>query len=342
MPKSETQGKLVRAKRSHRRVVGASDLEVDTGGTLSRSSREMLALLAASSLSALLASAPATISAPATGSTTESGRNMWDRLSSPDLVPWEDAQRTPAVRLPNFLSEYEQEQLHELAIATRETGGAHHGLAKGNWRTTFINQRLPEHLPDLWSRIMAAWRQADAEHFGILEEEGRECLHLRSAEYHVVLPTGNLAQPKHLDYGSLLTIDFMLSDTSEFEGGTFSTLEADGTLKEHIFERGDAIIFLSHKFHCVAPVTSGRRNVLVAELWEGLPRQCPRRCSDPFGPCYCKYEPNLTALHEGGERSEYEPPWLRVRKPGTADSPAFVNNFERAYEVGEQMRSKYE
>ena len=65
---------------------------------------------------------------------------------------------------------------------------------------------------------------------------------------------------EHLDYGSLITIDFMLSDTSEFEGGQFHTLEPDGQLQPHTFERGDAIIFLSHKYHCVTPVTAGRRN----------------------------------------------------------------------------------
>ena len=29
------------------------------------------------------------------------------------------------------------------------------------------------------------------------------------------------------------------------------------------------MLFLSHKYHCVSPVESGVRNVLVAELWEG-------------------------------------------------------------------------
>ena len=109
-------------------------------------------------------------------------------------------------------------------------------------------------------------------------------------------------------------------------GGTFSTLEADGYLHKRRFERGDAIIFLSHKFHCVAPVTSGRRNVLVCELWEGVARPCPRRCSDPFGPCYCKYAPAQTSVYLGGAQTPIAPEWVRVRKPGTADSPHFVRN----------------
>ena len=127
-------------------------------------------------------------------------------------------------------------------------------------------------------------------------------LNLRSAEYHDIGPGGALPHPKHLDYGSLITVDFMLSDTDDFEGGTFSTLEADGTLQPRAFERGDMIIFLSHKYHCVAPVTAGRRNVLVCELWEGLPRICPQRCSDAFGPCYCRFVPPVLVVGIDADR----------------------------------------
>ena len=44
--------------------------------------------------------------------------------------------------------------------------------------------------------------------------------------------------------------------------------QVNGELKAHApFERGDALLFVSHKPHCVAPVTSGLRQVLVMELW---------------------------------------------------------------------------
>ena len=55
----------------------------------------------------------------------------------------------------------------------------------------------------------------------------------------------------------------------DFSGGTFQTLEADGHLKPYQFELGDALVFVSHKYHCVAPVTAGRRRVLVTELFSG-------------------------------------------------------------------------
>lgn len=46
-------------------------------------------------------------------------------------------------------------------------------------------------------------------------------------------------------------------------------MEVDGSLKQHQFELGDALVFVSHKYHCVGPVTAGRRRVLVTELFCG-------------------------------------------------------------------------
>ena len=67
----------------------------------------------------------------------------------------------------------------------------------------------------------------------------------------------------------------MLSSSSDFAGGDFCTLEPDGSLQRHPFEQGDLMIFQSHKYHCVQPVTSGTRQVFVTELWEGLERDSP-------------------------------------------------------------------
>ena len=111
----------------------------------------------------------------------------------------------------------------------------------------------------------------------------------------------------------------MLSEPgADFEGGDFCTLEADGKLARHPFERGDLLIFNAHKYHwyipadtarsrrppsappstasvhtprSVQPVTSGHRRVLVSEIWEGLPRRCVRRCNTPWGVCECEFAP---------------------------------------------------
>ena len=55
------------------------------------------------------------------------------------------------------------------------------------------------------------------------------------------------------------------------------TLEADGTLLDHPWEQGDALFFLSHKYHCVSELTRGTRSVMVSELWQGTENDTPSR-----------------------------------------------------------------
>ena len=75
----------------------------------------------------------------------------------------------------------------------------------------------------------------------------------------------------------------MLSDATAFDGGTFQTSEPD-YLRSHAFEKGDLLLFLSHKYHCVKPVVRGVRHVLVAELWEGDEREpADGRCDQRHG-----------------------------------------------------------
>jgi predicted 2-oxoglutarate/Fe(II)-dependent dioxygenase YbiX len=38
---------------------------------------------------------------------------------------------------------------------------------------------------------------------------------------------------------------------------------------DHPMEVGDAVCFVSHKFHNVLPVTRGTRRSMVIELWQG-------------------------------------------------------------------------
>ena len=43
-------------------------------------------------------------------------------------------------------------------------------------------------------------------------------------------------------------------------------------------------LFLSHKYHNVLPIRSGKRHVLVMELWNGPEKTCPHRC-ETVGKC---------------------------------------------------------
>ena len=81
---------------------------------------------------------------------------------------------------------------------------------------------------------------------------------------------GGLPDPYHHDIGSLVTVDVMLSDpVTDFEGGEFHTLETNGHMKPHTFaSMGDALMFVSHKYHSIQPVARGVRRSLVVELWD--------------------------------------------------------------------------
>jgi hypothetical protein len=143
-----------------------------------------------------------------------------------------------------------------------------------------------------------------------------ESLHYRTVELHTYGEGGGLRDRQHYDAGSLLTIDVMLSRRgadADFEGGEFSCPrhdddaddDADGgggggggggdtegqvsegggvaaaagvVISDGFGEPGDVIVFPSHKYHNVLPVTRGQRTVMVMELWSGPPKVCAHRC----------------------------------------------------------------
>merc|ERR1712137_1352664 len=89
----------------------------------------------------------------------------------------------------------------------------------------------------------------------------------RVIEHHLVSPGGSLSDKFHFDGGSLVTVDVMLSiPEKDFTGGAFCTSEGNDQYEQHLFERGDAVVFPAHKYHFVNPVTAGLREVMVMEL----------------------------------------------------------------------------
>ena len=67
--------------------------------------------------------------------------------------------------------------------------------------------------------------------------------------------------------------------SSAFRGGAIEFPESTSD-DEAFVARGDAVVFASHKQHCVAPVVDGLREVLVAEAWVGPEKACAHRCDD--------------------------------------------------------------
>eukprot|EP00747_Dinoflagellata_sp_TGD_P081442 gnl/TRDRNA2_/TRDRNA2_161301_c0_seq2.p1 gnl/TRDRNA2_/TRDRNA2_161301_c0~~gnl/TRDRNA2_/TRDRNA2_161301_c0_seq2.p1 ORF type:complete len:135 (+),score=22.27 gnl/TRDRNA2_/TRDRNA2_161301_c0_seq2:49-453(+) len=111
-------------------------------------------------------------------------------------------------------------------------------------------------------------------------------------------PTGGLADRNHYDIGSLVTVDIMLEEPNE--GGHFQSLVQHRWTSQD-FEVGDALVFVSHKYHRVDPVVLGCRRTLVLELWSGEERACGHRCDTPHGVCGFEEEmkgPNNAARKE--------------------------------------------
>ena len=200
-----------------------------------------------------------------------------------ELVPVDVARRSAVKRIPRFLTDEEIDELTATAaLVEAEVGAVARPTRGGGWSTVYLNAELGRLLPWLRERVFAAAADADQKLWGgILKGKA---VNLRCAEYHTVTPPGNLAFERHYDHGSLITIDIMLSDANAFDGGVFETSEPGDYLLQHPFEKGDLLLFLSHKYHCVSPVERGTRNVLVAELWEGSEREpADGRCDQRHG-----------------------------------------------------------
>ena len=191
------------------------------------------------------------------------------------LPTMETAQSTQVIRVPRLLDESDISQVHALhdsmaaslgsasargrsaTASSYKTGAAMEPQLQPGWQVTYLNTdgAFAERLPALREKILHAARRVDAQNFGVLQA-ATEPIVPRCVEYHVVVPPGSLPHPYHNDEGSALTVDIMLSEAGSFTGGDFSTLETSGELITHPFERGDALVFVSHKPHwcvCVCP-----------------------------------------------------------------------------------------
>lgn len=229
--------------------------------------------------------------------------HMGEHAQSSGAMAVADAQQTEVVRLEKFLSVEDIELIHKVAkdelIASSSevvTEGALTSSSAGvqvhtdSWKVLYLqnNNVFQQKLPALRQRILEAVRQVDKSNWKLFDNVDH--VNIRVVEYHQMDEFGELADPKHYDLNSLLTMDIMLSEEGAFEGGDLQTEEADGTLKKYEFKQGDALVFVSHKPHCVGRVRAGKRNVMVLEFWYGAERQCPHRC-ERFGQEICAKDP---------------------------------------------------
>jgi len=173
------------------------------------------------------------------------------------------ARASRVVHHPSLLDEDEIASVHALAASI----GPHQidKAGKISWKTCYLNSggRFGTDLPALKAKLIQAARDVDASNgWNVLRGVESSKLGVRVAEHHTVGVGGCLPWIHHRDWGSLVTIDVMLSAPGEFEGGTFQTSEVDGSLTAHTgFEYGDALFFISHKPHsaCLCPRASNPR-----------------------------------------------------------------------------------
>jgi len=172
-------------------------------------------------------------------------------------------------------------------------------------------------MSDLRKRIIDL-AMSTAKKEGWFEFTTNDDLKVRVAEYHNMGEGGSLPDPKHYDLDSCITVDMMLNNRDDdFKGGDLMTEETDGSIKEHDFCRGDALVFVSHKAHCVSNVINGIRNVFVVELWKGPERNCPHRCEIFHG--HCPLDINSRNISIVGENNSKELPF----RLGAVDTSTF-------------------
>lgn len=201
-----------------------------------------------------------------------------------------EGQQTRPILVHSLLVEEEIQHIKSLSAEVSRRNQKIHCMRSG-WSTRYlhVDGLFQRKAPALLQKLINAAVAADAGPAGwklLSQTHKRGRLNPRVIEHHSVTPGGALSDKDHFDQGSLVTIDVMLSRPDEdFDGGRFCTSEGVAEHEAHHFSKGDALIFVSHKYHFVQPVVRGKREVLVIELWEGRAPHCDHRCGVNFGRC---------------------------------------------------------
>jgi hypothetical protein len=160
--------------------------------------------------------------------------NEMTKKSVSRLQDLEEAQLASTVSLPALLSSAELQQLLGVCERIRKEVGAVNArkgarteagtetkTVESTWQTVYLNTNnlLKLYAPELYQKFVEVIRREDSAHWGLIDDQE---VNVRVAEFHTVLPGGSLADPGHYDWGSLVTLDIMLSEPStDFEGGEF-------------------------------------------------------------------------------------------------------------------------
>ena len=162
----------------------------------------------------------------------------------------------PAI-LPGVLSDAEISEVLRLADGCPPDAVVSYGDAH---EVRYLHRAAPRS-SHLIERLIAAMRASE-----ICGGSGG-ALHVRCVELHTYAVGGGLMERGHRDKGSVVSLSALLAAPSG--GGAFTTWDADGGAVEHALRPGDAVVFASERTHNVSLVTSGTRQTVVIELWDG-------------------------------------------------------------------------
>jgi len=225
--------------------------------------------------------------------------SLWqDKMCSstefnPRPVPLSIAQNSCVMQLPTLLSAEEVARIIKLGDSVLDNHEKSQPRSKNfgvevrsalsqddsSWKVAFLQtdnkfQEEEQLLAKISAKVLeqakAQWANIDLSN-----------LNVRCVEYHKqVAPGPGISDLRHYDMDSVFTVDILLSEPGSFTGGVFQTLEFGDSVAEHEFgaSAGDAVAFVSHKFHAVGKVETGTRRVCVVEWWRGPARTCPHRC----------------------------------------------------------------
>jgi hypothetical protein len=201
------------------------------------------------------------------------------------------AQHTSFVRIASAISEEDIAVLVAAAERHKREHAMEESIGSGNsdvqGKLYLHHNGVDAETARIVARIQRLVEATDATHWALLSDEEVKAdgpVGPRCVEYHEYAPSEREVCDDHYDAGSLFTADVMLSAGSEFEGGTMQSTAVDAggvrRVTSHTFERGDLLVFLSHKTHSVSRLTSGRRRVLIIEFWQGGLCKANHRCCD--------------------------------------------------------------
>lgn len=195
-------------------------------------------------------------------------------------VPLEKAQATEVVVIEGLLTHEEVLSVLEMAAHLKNTPPVH---LSHTVKFLHGKREFQKTLPGVFAKLTDAVLSAARDSWGVLaSDDALPCV--RVIEFHEYALGGSLKEKQHFDEGSLVTIDVMLSPDGAFKGGEFRTWECDGEMRQWpLANEGDAVLFLSHKYHSISPLTGGTRNVLIMETWLGQECQRSHRCLSPQG-----------------------------------------------------------